>query len=64
MKQIEIDVSSGKETSRDFTADEKAQITQWTEIEQSVQTKEAARINAKNSLIEKLGLTADEAALF
>jgi hypothetical protein len=64
MKETTIDVQTGKESSRNFTADEIAQSNQLQEIETLVQAKESVRINAKKSLIEKLGLTADEADLF
>jgi hypothetical protein len=63
MKEISIDVQTGAETSRDLNAEEVAQIGVWSKIEEKVQDEENKRVAAKNSLIEKLGLTADEAKL-
>jgi predicted NUDIX family NTP pyrophosphohydrolase len=63
MKEVSIDVQTGEETSRDLNAQEVAQIGVWSKIEEIVQDEENKRLAAKNSLIEKLGLTADEAKL-
>jgi hypothetical protein len=63
MKEISIDVQTMAETSRDLSAEEVAQIGVWSKIEEKVQDEEKKRLAAKNSLIEKLGLTADEAKL-
>ena len=63
MKETIINVETGAETSRDLSAEEVAQISVWSKIEEQVENKENKRFSAKNSLIEKLGLTADEAKL-
>jgi hypothetical protein len=63
MKEVSIDVQTMAETSRDLSAEEVAQIGVWSKIEEKVQDEEKKRLAAKNSLIEKLGLTADEAKL-
>jgi hypothetical protein len=63
MKETMINVETGAETSRNLSAEEVAQINVWIKIEEQVEDKENKRFSAKNSLIEKLGLTADEAKL-
>jgi hypothetical protein len=63
MKETMIDVGTGAETSRDFNTAEVAQIAVWSKIEEKVQDEENKRLAAKNSLIAKLSLTADEAKL-
>lgn len=63
MKEVSIDVQTGEETSRDFNAEEVAQIGVWSKIEEKVQDEQNKKSVLKNSLIEKLGLTADEATL-
>jgi hypothetical protein len=63
MKEISIDVQTGTETSRDLNAEEVAQIGVWSKIEEKVQDEQNKKSVLKNSLIEKLGITADEAKL-
>ena len=63
MKEVSIDVKTGEETSRDFNAEEVAQIGVWSKIEEKVQSEQNKKSVLKKSLIEKLGLTSDEAAL-
>jgi hypothetical protein len=63
MKEVSIDVQTGAETSRDLNAEEVAQIGVWSKIEEKVQDEQNKKSVLKNSLIEKLGITADEAKL-
>lgn len=63
MKKIEHNIKTGKRIERDFTADEIAQLeTDNAEISARLQS-EVAKSAAKQAILTKLGLTADEAAL-
>lgn len=63
MKEITVNVTTGEESSRNFTAEEVALANSLKAVEESVQAKEQLRHQAKASLIEKLQLTAEEAKL-
>lgn len=63
MKKIEHNIETGKRIERNFTADEIAQLeTDNAEISARLQS-EVAKSAAKQAILTKLGLTADEAAL-
>jgi hypothetical protein len=60
---LEIDAQTGKTVERDFTADELAQRAK-DKAKQATETKaDTAKAKAKAALLDKLGITADEAAL-
>jgi hypothetical protein len=63
MKKIEHNIETGKRIERNFTVDEIAQLeTDNAEISARLQS-EVAKSAAKQAILTKLGLTADEAAL-
>lgn len=64
MKEITIEVTTGEESSRNFTAEEVALANSLKIVEETVQAKEQLRHQARASLIAKLELTAEEAELF
>ena len=60
---LEIDAQTGETVERDFTADELAQRAK-DKAKQATEAKaNTAKATAKAALLDKLGITADEAAL-
>ena len=62
-----LDITSGKETTRDYTPEEiaereAAQLAQG-KINAAAAIEEAAKAKAKAALLAKLGITAEEAAI-
>ena len=65
--KIEHDVATGEIIVRDMTADELAQyekdVANWAKLEGDQVKTNTAKATAKTALLDKLGITADEAAL-
>ena len=66
-KISEFDGLTGKNTLRNMTADEAAQYeadnARRAQIKAAAETEKEAKATAKAALLERLGITADEAAL-
>jgi hypothetical protein len=58
-----VNVETGEETFREYTADEKAAV-ESAKVQVAAELAESqAKDDSKNALLAKLGITADEAAL-
>jgi len=60
---LEIDAQTGKTTQRDYNADELAQRAKDEKKLATEAKAKTAKATAKAALLDKLGITADEAAL-
>jgi hypothetical protein len=60
---LEIDAQTGETVERDFTADELAQREKDKAKRATEAKADIAKAKAKAALLDKLGITADEAAL-
>tara|TARA_R110000868_G_scaffold255362_4_gene511970 strand:+ start:137 stop:337 length:201 start_codon:yes stop_codon:yes gene_type:complete len=63
MKILEHNVETGQAAERDATASEIAEIKNYAAESKAKQSKIESDANAKAALLERLGITADEAAL-
>ncbi len=63
MKETTVDVQTGEESTRDFTAEEVKQIADTSAIENAVNADAIAKLEAKSALFSKLGITKEEAKL-
>jgi hypothetical protein len=63
MKEIIVDVETGVESVRDFTAEEVKQIAETSAIENAVNADALTKLEAKSALFSKLGITKEEAKL-
>jgi hypothetical protein len=62
-KILEINASTGEEIIRDLTEDEQAALDKAVAIQINLNNKQMADDATKAALLERLGLTADEAKL-
>jgi hypothetical protein len=62
-KILEINASTGEEIIRDLTEDEQAALDKAVAIQINLNNKQMADEATKAALLERLGLTADEAKL-
>jgi hypothetical protein len=63
MKETTVNVQTGEESTRDFTAEEVKQTTDCSVIENAVNAAAIAKLEAKAALFNKLGITEEEAKL-
>jgi len=63
MNEITIDVHTKEQSERDYTAAEKALTNKTKEVEALVEAKAAERLASKGALLNRLGITAEEAKL-
>lgn len=63
MTKLIIDCTTGEEISRPLNADELAQQEMDETIAKAKQAEAAAKAGARQALLDKLGITADEAKL-
>lgn len=63
LKETQINLANGEITEKDLTAAEAKTITDYVAQSQAAREAELQKITAKAALLERLGITADEAAL-
>jgi hypothetical protein len=63
MKITDYDATTGEAIERDMTADELAHVAKVKLEQENAQIKMQQDAEAKSALLERLGITADEAAL-
>ena len=63
MKRLIVDTSTGEETLIDFTAEEEAQFNADAQALKDEMDAKAAKAQAKSALLERLGMTQEEASL-
>lgn len=59
-----IDIETGKITMRDYTSEEIAEVEAAIAKAKEAQEDEIAKQNEKRAVLEKLGITAEQAKLF
>jgi len=59
---LEIDVATGEVIRRDYTDEERADREELRRLLDELEAERAAKVAARQAVLDKLGLTADEAA--